>query len=556
VAAIIKGWQRGPCVGVRAVAVVVIVVGGSHHHLRRLSMFLLLLHCVRASAIALEKDSLSSLLPDTATRPVLAEALDRLLHPLKEEQSFLEAEVAFRDELTRITSGNLTLPAGGPPLAFCTAVSQALSVLSYTDVFDVYNAMTGLTVDLASAFADSGYSIAGGGRHLLGAVVMNVLLAKLERAREGPRITLAVRDLIIRAASTSVGPIKSGMVEYGNGALVHGAIWTYLSTGVGSNAPRPPGQAWSDVLTMCADLFRTEAFLDCMHGFGHGAMMYAVLYVDGAQMSGNDTCTYMEMRSHAVTRTAVHVAVESVESAPGRGMVHSASRGMWMTMQELGNDETELPPRAWLLNTSEATAELLDRGLFCAFEPIISAFCFSYIAGTDAEVLSTVSQTPTQIVSDCLTVPMVNERARRGCIFGMLEAYTVKDVQAYTGEEPFEPPDPQMAINTCAAIANGTLAGAEEAPADDQRLRALACIAGQAWGYGEAIRATQRLSVAVINQMAPPGPNMCELMASDTRWGDSDVSLCEDTFTLCIGSSSTCGSPLDYLARAAQVLDA
>ena len=482
------------------------------------------------------------------------------LNSLINEQAFVEASSTFRQRLLEINATDVasyqTVDQGLHEL--CFAVEDAVEVVGFSTVIELYASIGGIEKELNNKMRSDGLKLSGGGRHLLGTISMNHILNLTSLAWADRHLTRAdiktAANIISTAAVHSAGPVEPGILEYANGAPLHGAIWVLLSS-ASRGGSLEPADFWELTLSVCSALFGTGPFVDCLHGAGHGAMLNALLAVDRQGPNGTESCTFVLAKSLAISHEAVRQGVLTLQGAPARGLAHSASRGLWMTIHDTGNEDSELPPAAVLANVTVGLTLPL-----CSFEADLLPFCFTFITMMNMDEPYLWAGPPEQLVSDCIALPMLSERNIRGCIFGTLQAYSFSNATFFLGTEPFELGDQQASLDLCHGLDDFMLPAAEDM-SENYRLRKLACIGGFAWGYGETRRITQRLSLAVSNTVAADTPSMCDLMAEEEkaegRWSGAGLELaldlCTANWNLC--QDGSCNEMSDYFALSAEILD-
>jgi len=499
----------------------------------------------------------SSLLPGHSKQPALSD-----------EDILLDAEVTFRKRATSLSKANSS-SFETPELmvsAFCDAIADALPVLGFPTLLELYTSMNEIGPDLDARWNERGIRLMFAARHMMGSLPMSLLLNQNTgsvNASQHARLITAAK--IVSDAAASSEPLRPGLVTHLRGGPLHGAMYAFLTSSGGSLAP---GLFWTQVLSLCQSLFGKAAYADCLHGAGHGAVHNALVDVDGARADGTASCPYWQNHNYAFSRAAVGRALATLQAAPARGLAHGAARGMWMSYWELRNDDSEIIPDASSLLGPNGTSGIKERLPYCPFESDLTPACFVFMAITEPnsdiklDVLSWTAP-PDQMIYDCLHLPMRSERNVRGCLFGLFRSSVEVDTLAFTGESAYVVPDQRAALKVCSSLDNSSDADIADVAvsAKDRRLRALACIAGIAEGCGTLLREYNTLSVAVSNTIAHPETTVCSLMSETDgqglqakRWSDAEVAMCQESWDLC--STGQCKSPLQFLGRFAEVVDA
>lgn len=463
----------------------------------------------------------------------------------------MKAETGFRQCLLDIIASDVSSAAQAEQsiATYCAAIVDALPAVGFTTLLELFKSVQDSDDHLQHKWeVDGGLAVtAGQARHLLGALSMNELLGALDGEAEAVRLTAAAR-MVVLAAEGSSAPFRPGLTQDLLSAPVHGAVLAMLDSGSRALTGVP---FWAQVDRLCVALEGAHAYLDCLHGAGHASMYTAMTHIDGAHASGNGTCMYFLAGAYPISRAAVHAALDTLEAAPTRGIAHTASRGMWMTVELHANDQSERPAHSSLLTFSiRASAPVLLQ--YCMVQPrlVFGCFIFADIIAALDNGSSRLSVPPEQLVSACLTLPMVHERNRRSCVLATL-GYSTHLKTSMLADPAFELPDQQAQLTLCSSGAfNATVAQA--IPLVEIRMRRLACIAGQVLGTSAARLDAQRASVEVLNAVASDGPTVCDLMSHDKDWRDDDsaIALCRELW------DGTGENRHNYFARTAALIDA
>ena len=203
----------------------------------------------------------------------------------------------------------------------CMLVKNALPVLGYNGVLDtVAKDLRDPTKRNATDFDTF--------THVLGQYAME------EALRDGS--AKAAPGVLAIAAYKTAYDLKH--LEVWDAAPVHSGAWAVLLAA----KPPTPDAFWKVSMELCTPLLNTYAFLNCLHGVGHGAALHSLARLTDS--FGSCECvSHMTKKSARVTQRALAHTAELCSGAPSNGLGHLCGGGMWMTLMLLAGGGSEAP---------------------------------------------------------------------------------------------------------------------------------------------------------------------------------------------------------------------